>query len=103
MPGMDRHRAYVGLSRHRGGVQLHYGLDDFADPGQLARVLSRDRAKDMAGDYAPQDAEQDRRASFAERREIRWPGRATDRAAPARRERPTRDAVVQRWTAEHRR
>ena len=57
-PGMDRHAAYVGLSRHRDGVQLHYGRDDFATDAKLAAVLSRDRAKDMASDYAagPDDA-----------------------------------------------
>ena len=76
-PGMDRHSAYVGMSRHRDGVQLHYGRDDFTDPRQLARVLSRDRAKDMAGDYAlPSD--EDRRREFAERREIHWPERARE-------------------------
>jgi ATP-dependent exoDNAse (exonuclease V) alpha subunit len=51
-PGMDRHSAYVGLTRHREGVQLHYGRDDFADQSKLARTLSRERAKDMAGDYS---------------------------------------------------
>jgi len=51
-PGMDRHSAYVALSRHRSGVQLHYGRDDFADMGKLARTLGRERAKDMASDYA---------------------------------------------------
>ncbi len=51
-PGMDRHAAYVALSRHRDGVDLHYGRDDFADLDQLARTLSRERAKDMASDYA---------------------------------------------------
>ncbi|MFD1788561.1 Ti-type conjugative transfer relaxase TraA [Sphingomonas floccifaciens] len=70
-PGMDRHSAYVGLSRHRDGVQLHYGRDDFADQRQLVRALSRDRGKDMAADYAPTD--QDRARAFAERREIRFP------------------------------
>jgi Ti-type conjugative transfer relaxase TraA len=50
-PGLDRHAAYVALSRHRDGVQLHYGRDDFADSAKLARVLSRERAKDMASDY----------------------------------------------------
>jgi hypothetical protein len=76
-PGMDRHGAYVALSRHREGVQLHYGRDDFTDQRQLARTLSRDRAKDMAGDYAvPSD--QDRARAFAERREIRWPERARE-------------------------
>ncbi|WP_299109483.1 Ti-type conjugative transfer relaxase TraA [uncultured Bradyrhizobium sp.] len=70
-PGMDRHSAYVGLSRHRDGVQLHYGRDDFADQRQLARTLSRDRGKDMAGDYAT--PEQDQARAFADRREIRFP------------------------------
>ena len=72
-PGMDRHSGYVGLSRHRDGVQLHYGRDDFADQGKLARVLSRDRGKDMAGDYVPDRSEQDHARAFADRREIRFP------------------------------
>ncbi len=70
-PGMDRHSAYVGLSRHRDDVQLHYGRDDFADQRQLVRALSRDRGKDMAGDYAR--PEQDQARAFADRREIRFP------------------------------
>ncbi|MCD2317583.1 Ti-type conjugative transfer relaxase TraA [Sphingomonas sp. IC-11] len=82
-PGMDRHGAYVALSRHREGMQLHYGRDDFTDQRQLARILSRDRAKDMAGDYAvPSD--EDRARNFAERREIRWPERAREIAAKVR-------------------
>lgn len=72
-PGMDRHSAYVGLSRHRDGVQLHYGRDDFKDQRQLARTLSRDRGKDMAGNYAPERSDQDRARAFADRREIRFP------------------------------
>ena len=70
-PGMDRHSAYVGMSRHRDDVRLHYGRDDFADQRQLVRVLSRDRGKDMAGDYAK--PEQDQARAFADRREIRFP------------------------------
>jgi len=70
-PGMDRHSAYVGLSRHRDGAQLHYGCDDFADQRQLVCALSRDRGKDMAGDYAR--PEQDQARAFADRREIRFP------------------------------
>ena len=50
-PGLDRHAAYVALSRHRESVQLHYGRDDFADDAKLVRFLSRDRSKDMASDY----------------------------------------------------
>ncbi len=56
-PGLDRHSAYVALSRHRDGVQLHYGRDDFAGERQLVRTLGRERAKDMASDYARDPAE----------------------------------------------
>jgi ATP-dependent exoDNAse (exonuclease V) alpha subunit len=52
-PGMDAHGSYVALSRHRDGMDLHYGRDDFASQDRLARTLSRDRAKDMASDYEP--------------------------------------------------
>src|SRR3546814_17150219 len=65
------------MARHRDGVQVHYGRDDFAAQRQLARVLARDRAKDMAGDYAA-PSDEDRARSFAERREIRWPERARE-------------------------
>ena len=62
-PGMDSHAAYVALSRHREGVALHYGRDDFADQSKLVRTLSRERGKDMASDYSPEQR-------FAERRGI---------------------------------
>ncbi len=50
-PGLDRHAAYVALSRHRDRVDLHYGRDDFADQQALTKALSRERGKDMAADY----------------------------------------------------
>nr|WP_181717949.1 Ti-type conjugative transfer relaxase TraA [Sphingomonas sp.]QJS06606.1 conjugal transfer protein TraA [Sphingomonas sp.] len=81
-PGMDRHSAYVGMSRHRDDVQLHYGHDDFADQRQLVRALSRERGKDMAGDYAK--PEQDQARAFADRREIRFPERAREMVAKVR-------------------
>jgi len=65
-PGMDAHGSYVALSRHRDGVDLHYGRDDFANQDRLVRTLSRDRAKDMASDYERADPVQ----SYAERRGI---------------------------------
>ncbi|WOF45233.1 Ti-type conjugative transfer relaxase TraA [Sphingopyxis indica] len=65
-PGMDRHGAYVALSRHRDGTALHYGRDDFRDQGKLVRALSRERAKDMAQDYAKADPAR----TLAERRGI---------------------------------
>ncbi len=75
-PGMDRHAAYVALSRHRDRVQIHYGRDDFASDAKLAAVLSRDRAKDMAADYAAEPDEVVR--SFADRREITLPERVRE-------------------------
>ena len=75
--GLDRHAAYVALTRHRDGVSLHYGADQFRDARELARVLGRERAKDTTLDY---------RESFAERRGISLPeslqraaGRAPER------------------------
>jgi len=65
-PGMDAHGSYVALSRHRDGVDLHYGRDDFASQDRLVRTLSRDRAKDMASDYERADPAQ----NYAERRGI---------------------------------
>lgn len=48
---MDRHMAYVALSRHRDGVTMHYGRDQFATPEKLTRTLSRQRLKDTTLDY----------------------------------------------------
>lgn len=62
-PGMDAHGSYVALSRHRDGMDLHYGRDDFAGQDRLVNTLSRDRAKDMATDYEPAQ-------NYAERRGI---------------------------------
>ncbi len=73
-PGMDAHSSYVALSRHRDGVELHYGRDDFAGQDRLARTLSRDRAKDMASDYEQRDPAQ----SFAERRGITFRERVAE-------------------------
>ncbi len=73
-PGMDSHGAYVALSRHRDGVALHYGRDDFADQGKMVRTLSRERGKDMASDYARTDPAQ----AFAERRGITFRERVAE-------------------------
>ena len=57
--GLDRHAAYVGMSRHRETLAVHYGADDFRDREQLTRTLGRERAKDTTLDYGD---------AFAERR-----------------------------------
>jgi AAA domain len=73
-PGTDAHGSYVALSRHRDGVDVHYGRDDFANQDRLVRTLSRDRAKDMASDYERADPAQ----SFAERRGITFRERVAE-------------------------
>ena len=65
-PGMDSRGAYVAMSRHREGLAIHFGRDDFANQGKFVRTLSRERAKDMAGDYAKADPAR----AFAARRGI---------------------------------
>ena len=73
-PGMDAHASYVALSRHRDGLELHYGRDDFANQDRLVRTLSRDRAKDMASDYDRADPVQ----SYAEQRGISFRERVAE-------------------------
>lgn len=73
-PGLDAHGSYVALSRHRDGLDLHYGRDDFADDSRLVRTLSRDRAKDMASDYERLDLAQ----TYAERRGITFRERVAE-------------------------
>ncbi|TPJ78764.1 Ti-type conjugative transfer relaxase TraA [Mesorhizobium sp. B2-5-13] len=73
-PGMDAHGSYVALSRHREGMELHYGNDDFATRERLVWTLSRDRAKDMASDYDQIDPAQ----HYAERRGITFRERVVE-------------------------
>jgi Ti-type conjugative transfer relaxase TraA len=73
-PGMDARGSYVALSRHRDGMDLHYGQDDFSNQDRLTRTLSRDRAKDMASDYQRADPAQ----SYAERRGITFRERVAE-------------------------
>ncbi len=73
-PGMDAHGSYVALSRHRDGMDLHYGRDDFAGQNRLIRTLSRGRAKDMASDYEQRDSTK----SYAERRGITFRERVAE-------------------------
>src|SRR3546814_20044776 len=50
-PGMDRHGAYVAMSRPRDGVALHSGRADPKAPTRLVRPLSPGRPKEQAKDY----------------------------------------------------
>jgi len=49
--GMDRHAAYVGLTRHRDGVSLHWSRDELGGREGLVRALGRERLKDTSLDY----------------------------------------------------
>jgi hypothetical protein len=51
-PGMDRHLAYVGMTRHRENATLYAGNDDFNNFEALKERLSRARPKDTTLDYA---------------------------------------------------
>lgn len=73
-PGMDRHGAYVALSRHQTSIALHYGRDDFQDQSKLVRTLSRERGKDMTSDYQKRDPARD----YAERRGITFGERVAE-------------------------
>ena len=50
--GMDRHLAYVGMTRHRDEAALYAGRDDFPDEGAMVRRLSRERPKVSTLDFA---------------------------------------------------
>jgi len=65
---MDRHAAYVALTRHRDGVALHYGRDEFRDGAALARTLGRERLKDTSLDYDGPDGMEHAVAAYGERR-----------------------------------
>jgi hypothetical protein len=63
-PGMDRHLAYVAMSRHRHAARLHWSEEDFGSAVGLRDRLGRERAKDTTLDYADPDPI----AAYAERR-----------------------------------
>lgn len=50
---MDRHSAYVGMTRHRNRVDIHWSRDSISSRSRLATTFSRDGRKDTTLDYAP--------------------------------------------------
>ncbi|MEK1868018.1 MAG: Ti-type conjugative transfer relaxase TraA, partial [Ensifer adhaerens] len=48
---MDRHLTYVAMTRHREGVQLYAGRDEFKDMTALAASMGRSGAKETTLDY----------------------------------------------------
>ena len=82
-PGMDRHLAYVGMTRHREGAELYAGRDDFKDFDELKERLSRARPKDSTLDYAQRRGMEAARAQGAEKEQ---PARRQERTQPPERE-----------------
>jgi hypothetical protein len=72
---MDRHLTYVAMTRHRDGVALYAGRDEFSDMDSLAGRLSRAQLKETTLDY---DQEAGVRAEAA--REIYAQRRGMDHA-----------------------
>jgi len=76
---MDRHLTYVAMTRHRDGVQLYAGRDEFSDMAALTARLSRAQLKETTLDYD--------QAAYARRRgiesEIIVPQPTRERAANA--------------------
>src|SRR6266851_3714983 len=81
-PGMDRHLSYVAMTRHREGVELYAGRDDFKGFDELQERLSRARPKDSTLDYAHRRGLNTARAQEQER--------PAQREQQARTERPER-------------
>jgi hypothetical protein len=67
---MDRHSAYVALTRHREGVRLHWARDELGSRAGLGRTLSRQRIKDVTLDYAGAEGTARAQTAFAARRGV---------------------------------
>jgi Ti-type conjugative transfer relaxase TraA len=74
---MDRHLAYVGMTRHRDSVTLYAGRDEFKDVAALSSRLSRAGLKETTLDYAQ------RRGIERDAGAPRAPGLEAAREAPA--------------------
>lgn len=48
---LDRHLAYVGMTRHREDLAIYYGQRSFENAGGLVSILSRSNAKESTLDY----------------------------------------------------
>lgn len=67
---MDRHLAYVAMSRHRDEVRLYAARSEFRDFDTLAKTLGRSAAKSTTLDFAGADGYRAAVDRFAERRGI---------------------------------
>lgn len=79
--GMDRHLAYVAMTRHRKDVEMFVGRDEFKDMEALEKRLSRSQAKETTLDYLP-DYAGARGIVVEDRAEAERPARIEDRGRP---------------------
>jgi Ti-type conjugative transfer relaxase TraA len=94
---MDRHSAYVALTRHREGVRLHWARDELGSREGLSRTLSRQRAKDVTLDYAGPEGASRAQQAFADRRGVHplAPESEIKLSSPAERARASSEAAAQ--------
>jgi hypothetical protein len=64
---MDRHAAYVAMTRHTDQADLYYSEAEFSDYKRMAKVLSRDRRKDTTLDYLGRAEAEGRPQTFWDR------------------------------------
>ena len=83
-PGMDRHLAYVGMTRHREGADLYAGRDDFKGFDELKERLSRARPKGSTLDYAQRRGLDTARAQGAEKERPAQPQQQEQKRRPER-------------------
>ena len=50
---LDRHAAYVAMTRHRDRLEVHWAADTFASRAKMVRTLGRAAVKDTSLDYDP--------------------------------------------------
>jgi Ti-type conjugative transfer relaxase TraA len=81
---MDRHLTYVSMTRHRDGVALYAGRDEFSDMDSLAGRLSRAQLKETTLDYDQAVYSQRRGMDHAPESEIVIPPAMRARQAPER-------------------
>ncbi len=67
---LDRHSAYVAMTRHRDRLDVHWSSDRFKDRAELSRILSRKTSKDTSLDYGD-DIDNDRQAKREAAAEMR--------------------------------
>ena len=48
---LDRHAAYVAMSRHREQLTVHWATDNLGDRARLDTVMGRNWPKDFSADY----------------------------------------------------